>query len=219
MEPSTEILSNVEVIPGCVGRRRWSEELKGRIVAETLEDGATVVGVARRHDLNPNRVSDWRRLARQGRLSLAAAAKTDRAFAPLLVRAKGPCAAGPGGERLEVVLDRVTVQLDAATPTDRTDRLCAECAAMIFPSNRVRIVVATRPVDFRKGHDGLAAVLKRALRREPFTGTVFVFRATRADRLKLIFWDGTGLVMIYKRLEKQGKRSERPTWYVSLTGC
>ena len=75
---------------------------------------------------------------------------------------------------------------------------------MIFPSNRVRIVVATRPVDFRKGHDGLAAVVKRALRRDPFTGTVFVFRAKRADRLKLIFWDGTGLVMIYKRLEKQG---------------
>ncbi len=41
-------------------------------------------------------------------------------------------------------------------------------------------------------------------RRDPFTGTVFVFRAKRADRLKLIFWDGTGLVMIYKRLEKQG---------------
>lgn len=75
---------------------------------------------------------------------------------------------------------------------------------MIFPSNRVRIVVATRPVDFRKGHDGLAAMVKRALRRDPFTGTVFVFRAKRADRLKLIFRDGTGLVMVYKRLEKQG---------------
>ena len=75
---------------------------------------------------------------------------------------------------------------------------------MIFPSNRVRIVVATRPVDFRKGHDGLAAMVKRALRRDPFTGTVFVFRAKRGDRLKLIFWDGTGLVMVYKRLEKQG---------------
>ena len=73
---------------------------------------------------------------------------------------------------------------------------------MIFPSNRVRIVVATRPVDFRKGHDGLAAMVKRELRRDPFTGTVFVFRAKRADRLKIIFWDGTGLVMVYKRLEK-----------------
>ena len=55
---------------------------------------------------------------------------------------------------------------------------------MIVPSNRVRIVVATRPVDFRNGHDGLAAVVKRTLRRDPFTGTVFVFRAKRADRLR-----------------------------------
>ena len=77
---------------------------------------------------------------------------------------------------------------------------------MIFPSNRVRIVVATKPpshglqanhcravVGFRKGHDGLAALVKNELRKEPFTGTVFVFRAKRADRLKLLYWDGTGL--------------------------
>ena len=73
---------------------------------------------------------------------------------------------------------------------------------MMFPSNRVRIVVATKPVDFRKGHDGLAALVKNELRKDPFTGTVFVFRAKRADRLKLLYWDGTGLVMAYKRLEE-----------------
>ncbi len=55
---------------------------------------------------------------------------------------------------------------------------------MIFPSNRVRIPVAPQPVDFRKGHDGLAALLRSVLRKDPFTGTVFVFRAKRLDRLK-----------------------------------
>ncbi|WP_372837028.1 IS66 family insertion sequence element accessory protein TnpB, partial [Puniceibacterium confluentis] len=49
-------------------------------------------------------------------------------------------------------------------------------------SNRVRIMIATKPVDFRKGHDGLAALVKNELRKEPFTGTVFVFRARRANR-------------------------------------
>ena len=73
---------------------------------------------------------------------------------------------------------------------------------MIFPSNRLRVFVATRPVDFRKGHDGLAAVVRNELRKDPFTGAVFVFRAKRADRAKIVFWDGTGLVMIYKRLEE-----------------
>ena len=56
---------------------------------------------------------------------------------------------------------------------------------MIFPSNRVRIMVATKPIDFRKGHDSLAAMVKNELRKDPFTGTVFVFRAKKADRLKL----------------------------------
>ncbi len=62
--------------------------------------------------------------------------------------------------------------------------------------------MATKPVDFRKGHDGLAALVKNELRKDPFTGTVFVFRSKRADRLKLLYWDGTGLVMAYKRLEE-----------------
>lgn len=73
---------------------------------------------------------------------------------------------------------------------------------MMFPSNRLRIMVATKPIDFRKGHDSLAALVKNELHKDPFTGTVFVFRARKADRLKLLFWDGTGLVMAYKRLEE-----------------
>jgi transposase len=66
---------------------------------------------------------------------------------------------------------------------------------MMMPSHTVRILVATQPVDFRRGHDGLAALVQSVLKEDPFTGTVFVFRAKRADRLKILFWDGTGLVV------------------------
>ena len=121
MEPSAEFLGEVEVLPAVKGRRRWPEELKARIVAETLEAGATVVGVAQRYDLNPNQVSDWRRLARDGRLVLPAA-DADVAFAPLVVRAEGSCDPGPVGERLEVVLDKVAVRLDATTPAAGSQR-------------------------------------------------------------------------------------------------
>ena len=69
---------------------------------------------------------------------------------------------------------------------------------MIFPSDRVRIFVATEPVDFRKGHNGLAALVQNHLHKDPFTGTVYVFRSKRADRLKLLYWDGSGLVMAYR---------------------
>jgi transposase len=65
----------------------------------------------------------------------------------------------------------------------------------------VRILLAAQPVDFRKGMDGLAALVQRALRAGPFQGDVFIFRARRADRIKLLVFDGTGLVLYSKRLE------------------
>ena len=72
---------------------------------------------------------------------------------------------------------------------------------MIIPSQVVRIVIATKPVDFRKGHDGLAAVAERELGLDPHSGIIVVFRAKRGDRIKVLLWDGSGLVMSYKRLE------------------
>ena len=72
---------------------------------------------------------------------------------------------------------------------------------MLMPSQGVRILVATKPVDFRKGHDGLAALVQSMLAEDPFTGTVFVFRSKRADRIKLLVWDQTGMVLVHKRLE------------------
>ena len=67
-------------------------------------------------------------------------------------------------------------------------------------------MVATRPVDFRKGADGLAALVRETMGADPFGGAVYVFRAKRADRIKLIFWDGTGMCLYAKRLEDGGFR-------------
>ena len=75
------------------------------------------------------------------------------------------------------------VHFCAAAPVHN---LAAVDIGMIFPSNRVRIVVAARPVDFRNQHDGLVAHVKNVLRKDPFTGTIFLFRAKRDDRLKLL---------------------------------
>ena len=72
---------------------------------------------------------------------------------------------------------------------------------MIGPSGTVRVLVATKPVDFRKGADGLAALVRETMGADPFSGTVYVFRAKRTDRIKLVFWDGTGVVLVAKRLE------------------
>lgn len=72
---------------------------------------------------------------------------------------------------------------------------------MIAVPAGVQVLVATKPIDFRKGADGLAALIREMLGHDPFGGTIYVFRAKRADRLKIIAWDGSGLVMLWKRLE------------------
>src|ERR1700716_643409 len=61
--------------------------------------------------------------------------------------------------------------------------------------------VATKPVDFRRRADGLAALVRETLGEDPFSGTIYVFRSKRADRVKMVAWDGTGLVLLWKRLE------------------
>jgi transposase len=77
---------------------------------------------------------------------------------------------------------------------------------MIAASAGVKVMVATKPVDFRKGGDGLAALVREQLRHDPFSGTIFVFRSKRADRLKILAWDGSGLILLWKRLEKNAFR-------------
>ena len=68
MEATNEFLARIP--RSSDGKRRWPVELKARIVAETLIEGATVSGVAKRYDLIPSSVSDWRRMARTGKLVL-----------------------------------------------------------------------------------------------------------------------------------------------------
>jgi len=72
---------------------------------------------------------------------------------------------------------------------------------MIAVAAGLRVLVASKPVDFRKGADGLAALVREALGEDPFSGTIFVFRCKRADRVKILAWDGSGLVLFWKRLE------------------
>ena len=75
----------LEVINGALGRRRWSPEVKGRIVAESLAPGVVVSEVARRHDLLPQQLFAWRHQARQGCLALPA---EELSFVPVIAAAE-----------------------------------------------------------------------------------------------------------------------------------
>ena len=77
---------------------------------------------------------------------------------------------------------------------------------MIAPPAGARILLATAPVDSRKGAHGLAALAAGVLGAGPFSGAVPVFRSRRADRIEILLWDGSGLVLVWERLEASAFR-------------
>ena len=102
------------------GKRNWPSELKARIVAETLIEGETVKAVARRYELIPSTVSDWRRMARQGKLVLPNLEGID--FVPVEIEVPAlvpqPLAV-TSSSTIDVIKNDVAVRLAAATPAPR----------------------------------------------------------------------------------------------------
>jgi transposase len=65
-----------------------------------------------------------------------------------------------------------------------------------------KVWLACGVTDMRKGFDGLAALVQLNLKADPFSGQLFVFRGRRGDRVKILWWDGDGLCLFAKRLER-----------------
>ena len=73
---------------------------------------------------------------------------------------------------------------------------------MLSLGGRQRIFLCRRPVDFRKAHDGLCALVRDQFEDDPFSGDLFVFHNGAKDRVKLLVWDKNGFWLLYKRLEQ-----------------
>ncbi|WP_281985128.1 IS66-like element accessory protein TnpA [Thalassorhabdomicrobium marinisediminis] len=105
------------------GHRRWPDEAKARAVADTLEPGATVNGVAARYGVLANQLSAWRRLARQGKLVLPAAELDEPVFAPLVVCDVPEVQPAPNiaasAEVIRIVSGEVRIELAPGTPAIR----------------------------------------------------------------------------------------------------
>lgn len=116
-------VSRLEVLSGPTGRRSWPEEVKARIVAESLQPGTRVGDVARRHGLAPQHLTAWRRAAREGRLVLSGD-KGSPAFVPLLLD-EPP---GPDAAAVEIVAGGVLVRLPADSAAGRIAAVAAALA-------------------------------------------------------------------------------------------
>lgn len=127
MEITPEILTGRAVRNGPRRSRRWPDEVKARLVAETLRPGVSVNEVARRAGVKANHLSSWRTLARRGKLILPAP-EDDVEFSALVVSEPAPVAATHPAIRPEIVVGNVTIRLEDGASADRIAAVA--CAMM-----------------------------------------------------------------------------------------
>lgn len=111
-DDAKRVRARMEIRTGVIRRRRWTDEEKGRMVAEAVASGAVIAEVARRHDLAPQHLSNWIRVAKEGRLALPAGDGV--AFVPVV--ASGRAGTGSAGRReaapaIEITMGAVVVRV------------------------------------------------------------------------------------------------------------
>ena len=123
---ATSVAHRMEVIAGPTGRRRWPDEVKARIVAETLRPGVKVNEVAARYGLQPNHISTWRAMARAGVLVLAEADMPD--FLPISLQSDQPMRSPISGDvppELRISVADLTLHIPVSFPASQAAALVA----------------------------------------------------------------------------------------------
>jgi len=130
MATTVEFLRDSGVEIRANGQKRWPDEVKAQIVAESLQPGVTVNAVAARYGLRANHLSEWRGRARNGKLVLPALADDGFCFAPLVL-SDGHAVSVPAQPEwsgqseaqplrpIEIAVGPVTIRLDGATTATR----------------------------------------------------------------------------------------------------
>jgi transposase len=210
----TVAFQRMEIITGVGRRRSWSSAEKVRLVGEVAERG--VAEVARRYEVCRSLLYRWRRQMPRGELA------TTAGFVPVRIvpevsavretKEEPPAASAAPQNTLasEVSLGRVEIVLGRARAAGcGADRSGGAGAAgggprssMITVPAGVWVYLALGATDMRKGFDGLSLRAQEVLREDPFSGHLFVFRGKRGDLIKVLYWDGQGLCMFAKRLER-----------------
>ena len=142
MATTVEFLRDYGVEIRANGQKRWPDEVKAQIVAESLKPGVTVNAVAARYGLRANHLSEWRGRARDGKLVLPSMEDDGFCFAPLMLLDENSVSVPTRPERsskseaqfvgsIEIAVGEVTIRLDCTTPATRI----AEIVRAIGPSS------------------------------------------------------------------------------------
>ena len=194
----------IEVITRGERRRRWSLEEKQAIVAESLAPNASLTAVARRHEIGTGLLYAWRHQL-LGRRSDEAAR-----FARVDVLSEPHRLSGP-----VIAATRPAIRPDRDRSAGRSTGACGcaggrsgaapracRAARMIALPPGVRVWLACGRTDMRKGMDGLAMLAQQVLNEDPFSGALFAFRGRGGGLVKLLWYDGQGMCLFSKRLER-----------------
>ncbi|MGE8106559.1 IS66 family insertion sequence element accessory protein TnpB [Allorhizobium sp. NPDC080224] len=170
-------------------RRFWSDEFKATAVEQACQPGVNMSAIARQIGILPSQLYRWRRE---------------------LLASEEPGQPAPAVERQSAATwprlrrrNRHWRYRRAGRPTCRRSASAARDpggSLSMIPAG-VKVFLASHPIDFRKGPDSLLSLVRDA-GSDPFNGSLYVFRAKRADRVKIVWWDGSGVCLYSKRLEK-----------------
>jgi transposase len=108
----------LEVLEGPTGRRTWSDEAKAAIVAESFQPGARVCDVARKHNLAPQHLTAWRRLAREGKIALPADGEERVGFAALVIEDEVPDGSKLGKPSMAMTIEVETAGVVVRAPSE-----------------------------------------------------------------------------------------------------
>ena len=213
IKPVMHIMDKPVVRAPC-WRREHSAEFKRELVARSLEPGVSVAAIAMDSGINANLLFGWRRrhlesLAQAEPVSLRSPAA---ALLPVPIEASPreihrdpptpPARSGSGTIEIQIGSARVRLR----GPVDDTSLRSVLTALRSLARSACRREPACGSwpgtPTWRKGFDGLAAVVQTALVANPFCGYVFVFRGRRGDILKVLRFDGQRLMLLAKRLER-----------------
>jgi transposase len=211
------LLADVEIVSRVERRRKWTAEEKAALLAEIDAEGGKVTVVARRYRIPESVLYNWRSARKAAmdaeQCGLRAAGRVCRR----VVRGTRTIGAAGGGPARAISRQPRRSRGDRDHAAERRAGLCRRLRqrdgagagaagdaepGVISLAPGTKVFVACRPVDLRNGFDGLAAKAQEVIGADPFSGHLFIFRGKRGDYFKGLYWDGSGLWLIAKRLEK-----------------